>query len=108
LNCHETILVLPFPLASMLHLPSYSITGASLLGCVVVAFAQGVRSRTRLAEVFAALWLGLAVLHCAWAVLIYPHHVSPLRHLPTAKGSHWLFGHGKLFATGQDEPTRKW
>lgn len=28
-----------------------------------------------------------------WTVFIYPHFISPLRHLPQAKNGHWLLGH---------------
>ncbi|KIE03058.1 cytochrome P450 78A3, partial [Metarhizium majus ARSEF 297] len=86
----------------------YEITGFSLLGCAVLVFAQGLRSRLVLAGAFVGFWLGGAALYCAWAVLIYPHYLSPLRRLPTVKGGHWLFGHGQRFATGVDEPTREW
>lgn len=91
-----------------MHFPGYEITGVSLLGCAFLVFAQGVRSRVLLAETFVGLWLGGSVVYCLYAVLIYPHYVSPLRHLPTVKGGHWLFGHGQRFAAGTDEPTREW
>ncbi|KHN95263.1 cytochrome P450 78A3 [Metarhizium album ARSEF 1941] len=86
----------------------YEITGFSLLGCALLVFAQGCRSRLVLLGALVGFWLGGAASYCAWAVLIYPHHVSPLRHLPTAEGAHWLFGHGPMFSRGTDEPTREW
>ncbi|TWU77868.1 hypothetical protein ED733_004054 [Metarhizium rileyi] len=91
-----------------MRFPGYEITGFSLLGCALLLYGQALRSRLALAGSFVGLWLACAAVFSAWAVLIYPHYVSPLRHLPTAKGGHWLFGHGRLFEVGAKEPTREW
>lgn len=76
--------------------------------CAVLVFAHGVRSRVVLAQTLAGLWLGGEFLYLVWLTQIYPNYVSPLRYLPTVKGKHWLFGHGKLFLPGTEEPLREW
>lgn len=44
-----------------------------------------------------------------WTIFVYPHYVSPLRHLPTPGGNHWLWGHGlKLMREPQGQASREW
>lgn len=44
-----------------------------------------------------------------WTIFIYPHYVSPFRHLPTPGGNHWLWGHGlKLMREPQGQASREW
>nr|UYD62316.1 cytochrome P450 [Leptographium qinlingense (nom. inval.)] len=42
---------------------------------------------------FAALFSVCWLLSTAYNVFIYPHYVSPYRHLPGPKGGHWFLGH---------------
>jgi hypothetical protein len=42
---------------------------------------------------FAVLFLTQVTGWLLWSVFIYPHFVSPLRHLPQPGKSHWLLGH---------------
>ena len=88
--------------------PVLRITAISAAGCVFLALRLGVYSRGDLAGAFAGLWTAGLLLYAIWSVFIYPHYVSPLRHLPTAKGGHWLLGHAPMFTSGKGEPTREW
>ncbi|UKZ79519.1 hypothetical protein TrVFT333_007274 [Trichoderma virens FT-333] len=49
------------------------------------------------------------VVYGIWSQFVYPFWFSPLRHLPTAPNSHWLFGHGKkILAEKPAAPFREW
>ncbi|KAL1891980.1 hypothetical protein Sste5346_007324 [Sporothrix stenoceras] len=50
-------------------------------------------SWTATASTFVGLFVVAWVLSTAYNVLIYPHYVSPYRHLPGPKGGHWFLGH---------------
>ncbi|QYT02516.1 Cytochrome P450 [Trichoderma simmonsii] len=53
-------------------------------------------SRPSFAQAAAVLLLAqVFVYHGIWSLFVYPFWFSPLRHLPTASGGHWLLGHGK-------------
>jgi hypothetical protein len=58
---------------------------------------------------FAATFVIEAVAWGIWAVFIYPHYVSPLRHVGQAPNSHWLFGHAlKILKEPSGIPAREW
>ncbi|PNP50101.1 hypothetical protein THARTR1_09090 [Trichoderma harzianum] len=57
---------------------------------------QDAWSRASFVQAAAVLLLAqVFVVHGIWSMFVYPFWFSPLRHLPTAPGGHWLLGHGK-------------
>lgn len=75
-------------------------TAVACAGSALVVWRYGERCRGRLAELLAALWLAQAVAWAIWSTFVYPHWVSPLRHLPQPEGAHWLLGHGRQMVGG--------
>ncbi|EME49285.1 hypothetical protein DOTSEDRAFT_68151 [Dothistroma septosporum NZE10] len=48
-------------------------------------------------------------LYQAYRIVVYPHYVSPLRHLPQAPHAHWLWGQtGRIFREASGVPMRDW
>lgn len=57
---------------------------------------QDAWSRASFVQAAAVLLLAqVFVVYGIWSLFVYPFWFSPLRHLPTAPGGHWLLGHGK-------------
>ncbi|KAL7960866.1 cytochrome P450 [Trichoderma compactum] len=49
------------------------------------------------------------VVYGIWSLFVCPFWFSPLRHLPTAPGGHWLLGHGKKILVAKPaELLREW
>ncbi|KAL7789456.1 cytochrome P450 [Trichoderma ceciliae] len=70
---------------------------------------QDAWSRAPFIQAAAALWLAQLLLYSIWELSLYPVFFSPLRHLPTARNSHWLLGHGKeILAAKPGAPMREW
>ncbi|POR36285.1 Cytochrome P450 78A3 [Tolypocladium paradoxum] len=79
--------------------------GSSIIGCALPKLLHRHWSTAQLAELFFAQLFMWAV----WSTLIYPHFVSPLRHLPQPKGGHWLAGHGlESWRQGPGVLAKKW
>lgn len=98
------------------HMSYTGITVTAALGSVL--FGQYRRdtdhgpAQDRLASLsasFALLWAGAFGMCCLYFAFIYPFYVSPLRHLPTPDGAHWLLGHlSQLLVASPGVPLRKW
>ncbi|KAB2580149.1 Cytochrome P450 [Lasiodiplodia theobromae] len=72
------------------YAPAYSITNSNFLRPLALFWIQML------------LWF-------TWSAVIYPHFLSPLRHLPQPKGGHWLMGHfNKIRKENTGEPAREW
>lgn len=89
--------------------PTKTIAAGSLILSIFFAYVNDTRERAFLLGSFAALFFGQLFIYAAYAVLIYPFYVSPLRHIPTAPGGHWLLGHGmKIVKEVNGNPSREW
>ncbi|KAJ6445853.1 cytochrome P450 97B3 [Purpureocillium lavendulum] len=80
--------------ATTMGVPLRAVTVAALAGCGLLIVVYRVRSPAYLVRVFAMAWSAQLLAWLLWTTLVYPHFTSPLRHLPTPPGAHWLFGHG--------------
>ncbi|PHH87440.1 hypothetical protein CDD83_8871 [Cordyceps sp. RAO-2017] len=91
-------------------LPWRQMAAAALAGSALTAMATDrLRSRKHVAQSFALLWLVQVVVWAVWSTFVYPHLLSPLRHLPTPAGAHWLLGHSrKLVGESPGAPLREW
>ncbi|KAK1249104.1 hypothetical protein MKX07_002620 [Trichoderma sp. CBMAI-0711] len=70
---------------------------------------QDVWTRASFLQAAAVLLVTQMVVYGIYDVFLYPKWFSPLRHLPTAPGSHWLMGHGlKILADKPGAPMREW
>lgn len=71
---------------------------------------QDAWSRGPFVQAVAALFFAQAlVVYGVWGLFVYPAFFSPLRHLPTVPGRHWLLGHGKMIlAAKPGAPMRDW
>jgi hypothetical protein len=79
------------------------------LGTFVLTYGRDAVSKLALIRVFAAIFLVELIAWGVWRVLIYPHYVSPLRHLPQPSNSHWLLGQGpKIIREPTGVPAREW
>ncbi|KOS16792.1 hypothetical protein ESCO_004797 [Escovopsis weberi] len=93
-----------------------SVSAAAVVGGALLALRQpdgrldaAHFSTAVFARASLTLWLAGLVLGAAWSVLVYPHFVSPLRHLPTPPGGHWLLGHGPFIVkSAPGVPVRTW
>ncbi|CEJ80986.1 hypothetical protein VHEMI01141 [[Torrubiella] hemipterigena] len=89
--------------------PLAGVTLSALTGAFLTVFVQESSSRVLFWASFASIWVLLLVFYCVYRVTIYPHYVSPLRHVPTAPGAHWLYGHGReIDAAHLGMPMRQW
>ncbi|KAK5990874.1 Cytochrome P450 monooxygenase FUM15 [Cladobotryum mycophilum] len=90
--------------------PWQAATAAALAGGALFTYYQhGVWSRVVFIQASAALWFAVLILRLIWSTFIYPHFVSPLRHVPTPKDGHWLLGHGmKIIQSAPGAPMREW
>lgn len=90
-------------------LPWQQMTAAALAGSVFLTFVYRERIGWRLTELSMVLWLAQLVAWGVWSTFVYPHFVSPLRHLPQPGGAHWLLGHGRQIMSGSTGgPLRQW
>ena len=88
---------------------SSQIAIGSLAVSAVVCYVQHSRSVLYFLGLSSALWLFQAFAWAVYAVLIRPKFLSPLRHLPQPKNSHWLLGQGpKIFRDPPGIPMREW
>ena len=88
---------------------SSQIAIGSLAVSAVVCYAQHSRSVLYFLGLSSALWLLQVFTRAVYSVLIRPHFLSPLRHLPQAAKSHWLLGQGpKIFKDPPGMPMREW
>lgn len=63
----------------------------------------------QLAKAFVGLWTAQFLVWFSFMAFVYPHVFSPMRNLPTAKGKHWLLGHGLTILRSEiGKPLRKW
>lgn len=70
---------------------------------------QDAWSRGSFIQAAAGLWLVELFLYTIYELFLYPKFFSPLRHVPTAPGGHWLLGHGKqVLASKPGAPLREW
>ncbi|KAM0260482.1 hypothetical protein ACHAQJ_002714 [Trichoderma viride] len=83
---------------------------AALVGGAGWTYAtQNAWSRAPFIQAAAVLWFAQLFLYGIWELFLYPNYFSPLRHLPTAPGAHWLLGHGKqVLAAKPGAPMREW
>ncbi|KAF2713483.1 cytochrome P450 [Pleomassaria siparia CBS 279.74] len=57
----------------------------------------------------ATLFLILYFAQLTWNLVVYPHFLSPLRHLPQPPNAHFLLGHYKpIYKNPTGEPQRAW
>lgn len=81
----------------------------SLGGGAAITLSQVVRTKTLLAKASVVVLIAEVILWAIYWTFVYPHFVSPLRHLPQPGGNHWLFGHArKLLAEPSAHPARYW
>ncbi|KND89536.1 Cytochrome P450 [Tolypocladium ophioglossoides CBS 100239] len=89
--------------------PLQQSTVTALAGVSLLVVVYNVRSPGYLVLAFTAQWLAQLTMWGIWTTFVYPHFMSPLRHLPQPKGSHWLLGHGrKLISESPGAPLREW
>ncbi|KAH8124244.1 hypothetical protein ACSS6W_006962 [Trichoderma asperelloides] len=66
-------------------------------------------SRGSFIKAATGIWLVELFLYAIYELFLYPNFFSPLRHVPTAPGGHWLLGHGKqVMAAKPGAPLREW
>jgi hypothetical protein len=59
--------------------------------------------------VFVLSWITQSIGWVLWTVLVYPKHVSPLRHLPGPQDNHWLLGQWpRIRSEPFGHPMRDW
>ncbi len=68
------------------------ISVASLATAYLATVRRAEWSATFFAAAFAGTWAVLRLLHGAYWAVVYPHFVSPLRHLPEPSGGSFLNG----------------
>ena len=89
--------------------PWKNTTAFAAAGSLVLNWAKETGSRWSLLRFFVVLWLVGIMSWAIWAVWVYPLLVSPLRHLPQPRGSHWLYGQFKrIVAEPSGIPMREW
>lgn len=85
------------------------ITIGAALCTVLLDMSKAVEAERTLLRHFTGLWALLYVVWVVWSSFVYPHFVSPLRHLPQPKGAHWLIGHSKpVVKQGPGVAARQW
>ncbi|OIW35435.1 cytochrome P450 [Coniochaeta ligniaria NRRL 30616] len=82
---------------------------ASLI-CLVGSAVYDVSSLGNTAQVVLTSILSLSIANKVYRLFIYPHYVSPLRHLPGPKDHHFLIGHflHQYRAGSPNEPYVSW
>ncbi|KZZ98738.1 Cytochrome P450 [Moelleriella libera RCEF 2490] len=82
------------------------LTLVSVAVYVVIAYGH---SKAALLRALAALALSNLFLKGLWSIFVWPHLVSPIRHLPQPDGGHWILGQGKRLAGNLPAaPCREW
>ncbi|UNI16538.1 hypothetical protein JDV02_002965 [Purpureocillium takamizusanense] len=91
------------------HMPLGYMAGISLLGCALPKLFHLYESHGQPLEIFFALFAAQIAVFSFYAILIYPHYVSPLRHLPQVPGGVPIFGQGvSLRKYGPGLLAKKW
>ncbi|XP_044724797.1 cytochrome p450 domain-containing protein [Hirsutella rhossiliensis] len=89
--------------------PLRQMTAGAVAGGVLLMSLYKECYRGHLAELLVALGLAQFVVWGVWSTFVYPHFVSPLRHLPQPEGAHWLLGHGRqIIGKLLGGPVRQW
>lgn len=89
--------------------PAAIVTLFSLAGAALARHAIQDASHLLFTSVSVSIWVNSFVAYILYSIFIYPHYVSPLRHLPTVPGGHWLYGHGRqIDSEHPGMPMRKW
>ncbi|TVY62299.1 Cytochrome P450 monooxygenase FUM15, partial [Lachnellula suecica] len=96
----------------MSDLPWKSLTTVSALATYVLVEHQShllLFSRPSYLGTFCQLWSFGFLVFAFWKVVIYHRFISPLRHIPTAKGGSWWNGHfGTILAKPTGIPQLEW
>jgi hypothetical protein len=88
--------------------PPVLIAAGAAVGTLCLTYGQD-KGKLALSLVFAALFTAQLLAWGVWRLFIYPHYVSPLRHLPQPSGGHWLFGQGlKIIKEPTGAPANEW
>lgn len=89
--------------------PIKTIAIGSAATTVFVGYVHDALNRSFLLSTFFKLFFGQIFIYMIYAIFLYPFYFSPLRHLPTPKGNHWLFGHApRIVKEPNGAPTRDW
>jgi hypothetical protein len=84
------------------------LAGATLSGYLLALLHDDNQESMFLLGLLGALCLE-TTLWCFYRIIIRPRFISPLRHIPTSEGNHWLWGHGmKLYQEPYCSPVREW
>ncbi|KAK2608837.1 hypothetical protein QQS21_002550 [Conoideocrella luteorostrata] len=96
-------------MAAIRHIPLKYMAGISLVGFALLKLLHVYESNFQAIAILIGLFVGQITLFSAYAVFIYPHFVSPLRHLPQVPGGLPLVGHGiELRKYGPGLMAKKW
>lgn len=95
--------------AALRLIPLKYMAAISLVGCALPKLFHLYNESWEAPALFAALFAAQAGLYSFYAIFIYAHFVSPLRHLPQVKGGYPFVGHGiSLRKQGPGVMAKKW
>lgn len=95
--------------AAIRLIPLKYMAAISLIGCALPKLFHLYSATWEVPALFIALFAGQIAVYGFYAIFIYAHFVSPLRHLPQVKGGLPILGHGiSLRKTGPGVMAKKW
>jgi hypothetical protein len=96
-------------MAAIRLIPVKEMAAISVLGCLLIKLLHLYDNTTQSFVMFLALFSTQIFIYSFYAIFVYPFFVSPLRHLPKAKGGLPLFGHGiAMRKNGPGVMAKKW
>lgn len=89
--------------------PLRTFVAGALAAGAVLTLTQPVHSKMFFAKASGMAFLLGGFAWGVWWTFVYPKFLSPLRHIPSPPGKHWLWGHAfKIIAEPSGQPARTW